>query len=209
MFRWLPKYGKNMTDSVGQSEQTGSDGQVASGAQNSLISKSANNSGDTKRYERFVAQYFMISVAGGWIIELFYGLAAEPDFASGLRTFCLIWFASAAGFFAGSSAGFLFAVPKSISGPDVPASQRRFKVNTNLEDVSDWLTKIILGLGLVNIDKIIQFINAVGNAAAKAIGPAQGVKLMVISSMIYGFVAAFIIVYIWTRTILTDEFEKK
>lgn len=203
-----------MTDSVGQSEQAASDGQAASGAQSGTKSNSASISGHTnqlktaKSYERFVAQWFMISVAGGWVIELFYGLAAEPDFAAGLRTFCLIWFASAAGFFAGSSAGFLFAVPKSISGPDLLTTQRRFRVNTNLEDVSDWLTKIILGLGLVNIDKIIQFINAVGNAAAKAIGPAQGVKLMVISSMIYGFVAAFIIVYIWTRTILTDEFEK-
>jgi hypothetical protein len=160
--------------------------------------------------ERFAGRYFMISVAGGWLVELTYGLVSENSISTGLRTFCLLWFASAAAFFGGTIAGFLFAVPKSLSTPGVrtPQSANRYKVNTNLEEVSDWLTKIILGLGLVNIDKVIQFINTVGNAAAKAIGPTQGAKLISISSMIYGFVAAFIIVHIWTRTALRRDFER-
>lgn len=158
---------------------------------------------------QFAGRYFMISVAGGWFVELVYGLAAEQQVRAGIRTFCLLWFGSAAAFFAGTIGGFLFGVPKSLSNPGTSSqTTNRYKGNTNLEEVSDWLTKIILGLGLVNIDKIVQFIDAIGNAAATAIGPAQGAKLIAISSMVYGFVAAFIIVYVWTRTALQMELER-
>lgn len=163
-----------------------------------------------ERDQRFSAFYFMASVVGGWVIEALYSFAAETDRWAALRTFCLLWFASAAAFFGGAILGFLFAVPKSLSIPDGPKLQgaNRYKTNTNLEEVSDWLTKIILGLGLVNIDKLIQFANAVGDATAEAIGSAQGAKLMAICSMIYGCVAAFIIVYSWTRTQLRRDFER-
>lgn len=179
--------------------------------------RSGSNSGredsereQRKRDERFSALYFMISVAGGWIVEALYSVAAEEHWLTRLRTFCLLWFASAAAFFGGAIMGFLFAVPKSLSIPDGPKLQgaNRYRTNTNLEEVSDWLTKIILGLGLVNVDKLIQFTNAAGDAAAEAIGTAQGAKLIAICSMIYGFVAAFIIVYSWTRIQLRRDFER-
>ncbi|MET4386561.1 hypothetical protein ABIB73_002306 [Bradyrhizobium sp. F1.4.3] len=179
--------------------------------------RSGSNSGGNgseheqrKRDERFSALYFMISVVGGWVVEAMYSIAAEKDWPTSFRTFCLLWFASAAAFFGGSILGFLFAVPKSLSIPDGPTLQgaNRYRTNTNLEEVSDWLTKIILGLGLVNVDGLIQFTNAVGDATAKAIGPAQGAKLIAICSMIYGFAAAFIIVYSWTRTQLRRDFER-
>lgn len=160
--------------------------------------------------DRFSGQYFMISVAGGWVVELVYCFVSEAQFLEGIRTFCLLWLASAAAFFCGTIIGFLFAVPKSLSSPDTAAAQRigRYRGNTNLEEVSDWLTKIILGLGLVHVDKVIQFIDGLGDAAATSIGPTQGAKLIAISSMIYGFVAAFIIVYTWTRTAVRRDFER-
>ena len=77
-----------------------------------------------------------------------------------------------------------------------------------MDDISDWLTKIILGLGLVHIEKVITFVNDVGKTAGDAIGPAQGAKIISISAMIYGFVCGFLLVYIWTRTSLKTEFEK-
>ena len=152
--------------------------------------------------ERFAGWGFLLSVFGGWGVEFAYGIVAEPDLRSGLRTFCLLWFASAAAFFAGTSGGFLFGVPKAISNPaNTPSAPTGlYKVNTNLEEISDWLTKIILGLGLVNLDKVIAFINSVGEEVATAIGQAKGAKAIAISAMIYGFVCGFIVVYIWTRT---------
>lgn len=65
--------------------------------------------------------------------------------------------------------GFLFGIPRVLqtndgSGTSMPAANTsaptqastdyRQQVNTNLEQISDWLTKIIVGLGLVNLYKI-------------------------------------------------------
>lgn len=103
--------------------------------------------------------------------------------------------------------GFLFGVPKVVSNPVNTASQsNRYKVNTNLEEISDWLTKIILGLGLVHVEKVIRFIGSLGEQVATAIGTAQGAKAIAVSAMVYGFVCGFIVVYIWTRTSLTIDF---
>src|SRR5262245_41130372 len=67
----------------------------------------------------------------------------------------------------GSLLGFLFGIPRSLQrlGPPPPgikpgeegsseatrplASVRAFASNTSLEEISDWLTKIIIGVGLV------------------------------------------------------------
>ena len=55
--------------------------------------------------------------------------------------------------------GFLFGIPKIVqdNSPSVekigePAYRQQ--VNSNLTEISDWLTKIIVGLGLVNLTKI-------------------------------------------------------
>jgi hypothetical protein len=165
--------------------------------------------------KKFSGRGFLASVFGGWGIELIYGLSAEHDLRSGIRTFSLLWFASGAAFFAGTIGGFLFGVPKSVSNPaNTPAPPPKspyespYKINTNLEEISDWLTKIILGLGLVHLDKVIRFVDSIGQEAATAIGQAQGAKLIAISAMIYGFVCGFIVVYIWTRTTLRVDFEE-
>lgn len=83
----------------------------------------------------------------------------------------------------------------------------QYKINTNLEEVSDWLTKIILGLGLVNVDKVISFVDSLGEGVGSAIGQAQGAKAIAIAAMLYGFVCGFLQVYIWTRTALKKELE--
>src|ERR1700730_13401118 len=48
----------------------------------------------------------------------------------------------------GWAVGFLFGVPRVGS---TPASTR---INTNLEQISDWLTKILVGVGLTQLHKL-------------------------------------------------------
>jgi hypothetical protein len=168
--------------------------------------------------EYYVGRGFLTATIFAWFIELLYGLSAEQQLLSGLRTFSLLWFASGAAFMAGTIGGFLFGVPKMVSIPanfSSPATTplrslkvSRYTINTNLEDISDWFTKIILGLGLVHVNKVIKFIDSVGEMAGRAIGSAQGAKVIAISAMIYGFVCGFLLVYLWTRTSLKIEFEK-
>lgn len=160
---------------------------------------------------KFAGWGFLAAVMFGWLIELVYGLSAETLFWSGVRTFSILWFASGAAFFAGTIGGFLFGVPKAVSNPATtpsPSIASRYKINTNLEEISDWLTKIILGLGLVHANKVIRLVDSLGEQVGSAIGSAQGAKAIAVSAMIYGFVCGFIVVYIWTRTSLTISFEK-
>jgi hypothetical protein len=97
--------------------------------------------------KKFAGWGFLGAVVGAWGVELAFGITAEPDLRSGLRTFCLLWFASGAAFFVGTIGGFLFGVPKALSNPaNTPNSptESLYKINTNLEEISDWLTKMIL-----------------------------------------------------------------
>ncbi|WP_147439314.1 hypothetical protein [Corallococcus sp. CA049B] len=68
----------------------------------------------------------------------------------------------------GSIVGFIFGIPRALQ-QDVPVpslpeangfvshknpSGTRYRVNTNLEQISDWLTKIFVGLGLVQLQTL-------------------------------------------------------
>ncbi len=78
-----------------------------------------------------------------------------------------IFFSALACYTAGALAGFLFGVPRVLQKPsrlggDVPPEVGRpdtrptyeLLINTNLDDVSDWLTKIVVGVGLVQLREI-------------------------------------------------------
>jgi tetratricopeptide (TPR) repeat protein len=76
----------------------------------------------------------------------------------------------------GCMLGFLFGIPRSLQGKlpvhdnPVPGTQtsisrvptsaatRAFLSNTSLEEISDWLTKIIIGLGLVQFHLLIDYL---------------------------------------------------
>jgi hypothetical protein len=52
--------------------------------------------------------------------------------------------------FAGLLLGFLFGLPKTLER----SGKGRLTTNTNLDQISDWLTKILVGLGLVQLGKV-------------------------------------------------------
>lgn len=69
-------------------------------------------------------------------------------------------------FLSGLLIGFIFGLPKIIqdntSNHTNDNSKDHYKqiVNKSLEEISDWLTKIIVGLGLVNLKKIPEYIQS-------------------------------------------------
>lgn len=52
--------------------------------------------------------------------------------------------------------GFLFGIPKVLQANETVAARAnpQYRVNKNLEQISDWLTKIIVGLGLVQLRSV-------------------------------------------------------
>lgn len=67
---------------------------------------------------------------------------------------------ASASFLAGGLVGFLFGIPRAVQGSTAPSGATQYQANTNLEQVSDWLTKIIVGVGLVQIGRVIPGLTA-------------------------------------------------
>jgi hypothetical protein len=62
--------------------------------------------------------------------------------------------AGSCSFLGGGLVGFLFGIPRSASsGQATPTGE--YQANSNLVEVSDWLTKIIVGVGLVQIGRVV------------------------------------------------------
>ena len=102
------------------------------------------------------------------LIAIFLGLFCliVNGFGS-LSSFTVGLLLAAASLSVGGLAGFLFGVPRSLQTPVLPPvggdgrSQKqadeiaaRYATNTNLEQISDWLTKILVGVGLTQIGTI-------------------------------------------------------
>jgi uncharacterized membrane protein len=101
----------------------------------------------------------------------------------------------------GALIGFLFGVPR--LNPQAQVKDRLLP-NTNVEAVSDWLTKILVGVGLVNFQAIGAFVGRLSDDFARASGSdrAFGASLIV-----YFFVVGVIEGYVLTRLFLAPRFE--
>jgi hypothetical protein len=54
----------------------------------------------------------------------------------------------------GFFSGFLIGVPRSVSSGQVRLSKGGFSPSSNLAEISDWLTKLLLGAGLVSLSRL-------------------------------------------------------
>jgi hypothetical protein len=108
----------------------------------------------------------------------------------------------------GSILGFLFGVPRrSVELPDgsEPNSSQKsrslYQPNTNLEQISDWLTKIIIGIGLVEIKNLIGFFGDIGTYCGPALGNHPSGEIIAVSITIHyilvGFIQGFLLAYLW------------
>lgn len=140
------------------------------------------------------------------------------------------WAAGAIGFIV----GFLFALPRSI--PELPAPARNgqqedtqvtnsahqlrhvpyFRPNNNLEQISDWLTKLLIGAGLVQLGAVGRGLNGImGFIATTSIGqanshPAAAARVVAGAVIIFYGVLGFIVGYVSTgleyRRVLEEYF---
>ena len=116
-----------------------------------------------------------------------------------------------ASLFLGILIGFLFGIPKtSKASPDSNSSAAAppgvsYSLNTNLEDISDWLTKMLVGVGLVQLRSMPGFIRRISAYWERSVGrefPAAYVATVIL----FFFAVGFLIGYLWTRLALTVDF---
>jgi hypothetical protein len=112
----------------------------------------------------------------------------------------------------GALIGFLFGVPKSQSGDTstVRSEDGPFRPNTNLEQVSDWVTKIIVGIGLVQFREIGTFVHNLGQAVGDSVRdpstPPGSATVFAVALLAGSALISFLLTYMWTTTRLYDVF---
>lgn len=122
----------------------------------------------------------------------------------------LLW--ALACFASGAAAGFLFGIPKILQSADSTSSKAgdesvyNQQVNTNLVEISDWLTKIIVGLGLINLVEIPSFVGRVAHTLAASMGDPKDHLAFSAALIICFFVVGFLFGYLSTRLFLAGAF---
>ncbi len=105
----------------------------------------------------------------------------------------------------GGFLGFLFGIPRStIGNGDIGNSREPLNIaytpSTNLEQVADWLTKIIIGVGLVEIRSIGETLSTLGILVQNSVAPDFGAANVITqASVVSFFVLTFLAAYLWTR----------
>jgi hypothetical protein len=80
-------------------------------------------------------------------------------------------------------------------------------VNTNLEQISDWLTKIIVGVSLVNSDKIGAAMVRTAEQISLSLGGGAERKALALALMVYFGVVGLLGGYLLTRLFLQRAFD--
>jgi len=125
---------------------------------------------------------------------------------------------AAASFAVGALLGFLFGIPRSTApepadgaaataakgdGADAPA----YRPNTNLEQISDWLTKILVGIGLVQIHQVSGAVNDLADGLEAGLGGGDTGHAVAVALLISFSIAGFVTAYLFTRLRLQGAFE--
>lgn len=105
--------------------------------------------------------------------------------------------------------GFLFGIPRSTTSSDGNGGQGQYRDNTNLEQVSDWVTKIIVGLGIMQIDSFDQNLSHIARYTAKAYTGFLSTDVaepLCMTLVLSGFIIGFLFAYINSRTFISSLF---
>ncbi|HLY55167.1 MAG TPA: hypothetical protein VKS60_06400 [Stellaceae bacterium] len=139
------------------------------------------------------------------VCGLLFGLAVLGLYArtsdSPLKAFSITLIIGGGALLVGAFVGFLFGIPKSRTDGTAAAGdggrKRGVSDNANLEEVSDWLTKIIVGLGLAEFGNIPQFCKYLSEIVTPVLG--EDGNIIAQSAMVYFFILGFLLCYLWTR----------
>jgi hypothetical protein len=108
-----------------------------------------------------------------------------PDDRAGAFATCVL--IAGASFAAGGLVGLLFGIPRAVA---------QGSANTNLEQASDWLTKVLLGAGLTQLGQIGPRLADLGGYLGPAVGGGTGAQqfavLLVVAYVLGGFFLAYV-----------------
>jgi hypothetical protein len=106
---------------------------------------------------------------------------------------------------AGGLIGFLFGIPHTVQNTGATGVAALFQGNTNLEQVSDWLTKIIVGVGLVQIGRLLPALSRLGRDLKGPLGGTPTSSAFGLMLVISYALLGFLFLYLWSRERLPGQ----
>ncbi|BCW88720.1 hypothetical protein sos41_18620 [Alphaproteobacteria bacterium SO-S41] len=176
-----------------------------------------------------IIQAVLIFAAIGLVFQLLFALGQGGDCGTCtwgvLKSVQIVAFAALntiCAFAVGILIGFLFGIPKTERPKDdpkpapgaaqaAPAEPMRrptnYIVNANLEEISDWLTKIIVGIGLIELRNVPGYLTGYGEWAAAGLGGDPKIGAVVaqtvfVAYLVLGMLAGYLITRLYVAPLL-------
>ena len=141
-----------------------------------------------------------ISGAAG---PLLYSFQVLPDGEKFISLLSVAFMIGMAALLVGGLIGFLFGIPRTVqtagmkTGSDELAPQ--INANTNLEQISDWLTKIMVGIGLTQISELRESLDNFMVHVKPALGNNSHSGIFGACVLIYFLIGGFLLSFLLTR----------
>ncbi|OGU32936.1 MAG: hypothetical protein A2057_12970 [Ignavibacteria bacterium GWA2_35_9] len=137
----------------------------------------------------------IVLVSGGLVLCIYSISLGINKFLFTISICAMIAFTS---LIVGAFVGFIFGIPRTPA----TKSSKDIGANTNLEEISDWITKIIVGVSLVQLNQISGGITELGNTVSAGLDNHPSSFVFSVSTMIFYFVGGFLLAYLWSRIYL-------
>jgi hypothetical protein len=149
----------------------------------------------------------------GWGLMLAFALATT----SPLKVFGVASMVAASSMLAGAFFGFIFGVPRTLQkvGEEESDTAKKgetkssYRPNTNLEQISDWLTKILVGAGLTQIAALRKWLGDVATSLAPGFGTSADAPVFATVTVLSYLLNGFLIGYLWTRLYLAGALQEE
>jgi hypothetical protein len=158
------------------------------------------------------------AMGGGLLVVFLFSLGATTGPGKFASTTAVAGLIAGAAAMAGALLGFLFGIPRALQAgervpPPAPPSKDDAKAeakaqeeqkaaygaNTNLEQISDWLTKILVGVGLTQIANLGSALKSVTAYIGPGLEVTGHAEVMALAILLYFSIAGFLFGYLWTR----------
>jgi len=162
------------------------------------------------------------SMAVGGSVILIYA-AQAPNLGGFLSSAGVALVVACSALLSGGFLGFLFGIPRTLQqgGSSSASAEERtagdvqngrqetsYAVNTNLEQISDWLTKILVGVGLTQIATIPAALKEFADYVGPGLGDYPGSRIFAIAMLLFFTINGFLISYLWTRFYLAGALKR-
>lgn len=113
----------------------------------------------------------------------------------------------------GYLAGFLFGIPRVVSSGALRHATNEYTPSSNLAEVSDWLTKLLLGAGLVQLTRlgppVAHLIDNIAaglhSTAASASGAKVAAGAILFGYTITGILVGYVMTTLWYQRKITNQ----